>query len=96
MRALQIRDIASYFLGAGPGVADQAAKRMSERYPGTNIVGTRDGFFSESDNDSILEMIRQCKADIVCVAMGIPKQEKWIEKNRDRLGAAILIELRNS
>ena len=54
-----------FFLGAGPGVADQAANRMRERYPGTNIVGTRDGFFSESDDDSIIQMIRSSNADAV-------------------------------
>ncbi len=80
-----------YFLGAGPGVAEQAANRMRERYPGTNIVGSRDGFFTESDNDSIIETIRESKADVVCVAMGIPRQEKWIEANRERLDAPVLI-----
>ena len=32
-----------YFLGAKPGVAEEAAKRMTEKYPGLRIVGTHDG-----------------------------------------------------
>jgi N-acetylglucosaminyldiphosphoundecaprenol N-acetyl-beta-D-mannosaminyltransferase len=80
-----------YFLGAGPGVAEQAAERMRLRYPGTQIVGTRNGFFQESDSPAIVEEIRACKADVLCVAMGIPKQEKWIAAHRDRLEVPILI-----
>jgi len=80
-----------FFFGAAPGIADKAAERMRARYPGTQIVGTRDGFFSDSESDAIADSIRHSNADVVCVAMGIPKQEKWIEANRDRLNASILI-----
>ena len=80
-----------FFLGAGPGVAAKAAERMRERYPGAMIVGVRDGYFAESETNSILEMIRLSEADVVCVAMGIPRQEKWIEANRERLEVPIFI-----
>ena len=80
-----------YFLGAGPGVAEQAAERMRLRYPGAQIVGTRDGFFKDEDSAAIVEEIRACKPDVLCVAMGIPKQEKWIAAHRDRLEVPILI-----
>ncbi|HLK57616.1 MAG TPA: WecB/TagA/CpsF family glycosyltransferase [Chthonomonadaceae bacterium] len=80
-----------YFLGAGPGVAEKAAERMRLRYPGTQIVGTRNGFFQEEDSAAIVEEIRACEPDVLCVAMGIPKQEKWISTYRDRLNVPILI-----
>lgn len=80
-----------YFLGAGPGVAQQAAEKMQEKYPGAQIVGTRDGFFKPEDGDGIAADIRACRADIVCVALGIPKQEKWIAAHREALGASVLI-----
>ena len=34
-----------YFLGARPGVAQEAARRLRERYPGLRIVGVRHGYF---------------------------------------------------
>lgn len=80
-----------YFLGAGPGVAQQAAEKIQTRYPGAQVVGTRDGFFQPEDINGIVADIRASGADIVCVALGIPKQEKWIAAHRDRLGAAVLI-----
>lgn len=80
-----------YFLGAGPGVAQQAGERMQQRYPGAQIVGARHGFFSDQDLPDILEEIHACRPDVLCVALGIPKQEKWIDAHRDALGVPILI-----
>jgi N-acetylglucosaminyldiphosphoundecaprenol N-acetyl-beta-D-mannosaminyltransferase len=80
-----------YFLGAGPGVAEQAATRMREKYPGAQVVGTRDGFFKPEDAAEIVAEIRRRETDIICVALGIPKQEKWIAAHRNQLGAAVLI-----
>lgn len=80
-----------YFLGAAPGVAEKAAERMRSRYPGAQIIGTRDGFFGESEVAGIVEAICVLKPDILCVAMGIPKQEKWIAKHRDKLQVPVMI-----
>ena len=80
-----------YFFGAAPGVAEAAAARMSEKYPGLAVAGTRDGFFQESDDSAIVEKIRASRADVLCVALGIPKQEKWICAHRDALQVPVLI-----
>jgi N-acetylglucosaminyldiphosphoundecaprenol N-acetyl-beta-D-mannosaminyltransferase len=80
-----------YFLGAAPGIAEQAANRMRQRYPGAQIDGTRDGYFTAEDTDGVVTEIRECAPDVLCVAMGIPKQEKWIAAQRDRLGVPVLI-----
>jgi N-acetylglucosaminyldiphosphoundecaprenol N-acetyl-beta-D-mannosaminyltransferase len=80
-----------YFFGAAPGIADQAALRMQEKYPGAQIVGTRHGFFTPDDLPDILSGIQKARPDILCVALGIPKQEKWIAAHRDALGVPVLI-----
>lgn len=80
-----------YFLGAAPGVAEQAAERMRDRYPGTQIVGTRDGYFGPAEIPTVLDAIRDSHPDVLCVAMGIPKQEKWIAAHRAALGVPVLI-----
>ena len=85
------RNYRLYFLGAAPGVAQKAADCMSAKYPGCRIVGTRDGFFQPSDLPAILAEIRDARPDILCVALGIPKQEKWIHANRAALGVPVLI-----
>lgn len=80
-----------FFLGAAPGVAQTAAEKMRLRYPGCCIVGTHDGFFSPVEEPAIIERINQSRPDVLCVALGIPKQEKWIARNRARLNASVCI-----
>jgi N-acetylglucosaminyldiphosphoundecaprenol N-acetyl-beta-D-mannosaminyltransferase len=80
-----------YFFGAGPGVADQAAARMAAKYPGAQIVGARSGFFRPEETEAILADIRAAAPDILCVALGIPKQEKWIAAHRPALNVPALI-----
>jgi N-acetylglucosaminyldiphosphoundecaprenol N-acetyl-beta-D-mannosaminyltransferase len=80
-----------FFLGAAPGIAEAAAERMSERYPGCRIVGAHHGFFSADEDAAVVENIRQASPDVLCVAMGIPKQEKWISRHRHDLHVPVLI-----
>ena len=80
-----------YFLGAAPGVAEKAKARMEAKYPGAQIVGTRNGFFTDTDLPAVLDGVRAARPDVLCVAMGIPKQEKWIATHRDALGVPVLI-----
>ncbi len=80
-----------FFFGSAPGVTDDAADKFRAKYPGCNIVGTRDGFFTPDDEPALIEEIRAARPDILCVALGIPKQEKWIARHRDALGVPVLI-----
>ncbi len=80
-----------YFLGAGPGVAEAAAKKMQEKYPGASIVGTRDGYFKPEQEAEVVAEVAAANPDILLVALGIPRQEKFIDRHKDALGAKILI-----
>ncbi len=80
-----------FFFGAGPGVAEEAAGRMRAHFPGAQIVGTRDGFFTAAQEPEIVAQIQAMKPDIILVALGIPKQEKWIARHKAALGASVLI-----
>ena len=83
-----------YLLGAKPGVAEQAAKRLAEAHPGLRIAGTHDGYFQE--DGPVVEDIRQSGADVVFVCLGAPKQEKWMAKNGAATGARLLCGLGGS
>jgi N-acetylglucosaminyldiphosphoundecaprenol N-acetyl-beta-D-mannosaminyltransferase len=79
----------AFFYGAAPGVAEEAAARMQERYPGMRIAGTAHGFLSEPEQAALEERIRQSRPEILFVAMGIPRQEKWIWNRMDALGVPV-------
>lgn len=74
-----------YFFGSKPGISEKAAIKMRETYPGIQIVGTRDGYFKPEDEEKIIEDINKSGANILLVALGAPKQEKWIEAHKHLL-----------
>lgn len=74
-----------YFFGSKPGISEKAAEKMREAYPGIQIVGTHDGYFKPEDEVGIIEEINASGANILLVALGAPRQEKWIEANKHLL-----------
>jgi N-acetylglucosaminyldiphosphoundecaprenol N-acetyl-beta-D-mannosaminyltransferase len=83
-----------YLLGGRDGVADRAATLLEARYPGVKIVGTYAPFHGElaqMNHSDILNRIHNAKPDILLVAFGNPKQEKWIWMHRKRLGVPVSI-----
>ena len=85
-----------FFLGAAPGVAAEAAAKAQVRWPGTHIVGVCDGYFSPEQEPSVLAQIKEANPDIVMVAFGIPKQEKWIARHKAALGAPVFMGIGGS
>lgn len=80
-----------FFFGGAPGVAKEAAEKMMKKYPGLNIVGTRNGYFSKEEEVKIVSDIKVLKPDLLLVGLGAPKQEKWIYKYKDEIGAGLSI-----
>jgi len=74
-----------YFLGAAPGVAEQAAAVLQARYPGFAIVGTFAGSPARAEEDAIAERILAARPDVLLVAFGAPSQDVWIARNQPRL-----------
>jgi N-acetylglucosaminyldiphosphoundecaprenol N-acetyl-beta-D-mannosaminyltransferase len=74
-----------FFLGAAPGVAEQAANILRAQYPGLQIVGTYSGSPSPDEEDMLVQMVNESNADILFVAYGAPEQDKWIARNLPRL-----------
>ena len=84
-----------YFLGARPGVAQEAARRLVELYPPLRIVGIRHGYFDHSagsaENEEVLQEINAAAPDILLVGLGMPLQERWLEENRHRLEVGVAL-----
>ena len=78
-----------WMLGGAPGVAQAAADKLTERYPGLNVVGVCDGFFKPSETDAVCSRISDAGADILFVGLGVPKQEYWLEEHLASTGAVV-------
>ncbi|WP_205696673.1 WecB/TagA/CpsF family glycosyltransferase [Conexibacter sp. SYSU D00693] len=80
--------------GRNQGALVQLALNLRKRFPGLKIVGGYSPPFRELDaeeEDAIAEEINRSGADVVWVGIGVPKQEKWMARMRDRLDAPVLV-----
>lgn len=84
-RAMARRGQRIYLLGSAPGVAEQAAYNLKTRFPTLQIAGHYHGYFDESLTDQVIDMINLSDADILLVAQGSPRQERWINQYADKL-----------
>ncbi|MDR3208108.1 MAG: WecB/TagA/CpsF family glycosyltransferase [Oscillospiraceae bacterium] len=82
-----------YFLGASPGVAEEAARRAAEAHPGLRVCGVRDGYFADGSQPDVADAIRAAGAHAVFVCLGAPKQELFMRQYAARTGARLLVGL---
>lgn len=75
-----------YLLGGRPGTAEQAAARLSATYPGLEIAGFADGYFSTADEPRVVEAIRRAAPALLLAGLGTPRQERWLARHLAALG----------
>lgn len=78
-----------YFLGAEQVVLDQCIIKLKDEIEGLNVVGSHNGFFDLNNCNEIIEDIQKAEPWALFVAMGCPRQEKFIENNMDKLPCKI-------
>lgn len=90
---LRDQGLSLFLLGSKPGVAETAARRLQEQYPGLVVAGTQDGYFAKAgpENDAVVARLNEARPDVVLVGFGMPLQERWIEDNLERLGPMVLL-----
>lgn len=81
-----------FLLGAAEGVGQRMKANLESTYPGLEIVGEQHGYFNhETDTDKVIENINALNPNIVLVAFGAPRQEKWIRQYIDKIDANLLL-----
>lgn len=84
-----------FLLGAAPGVAEKAARRIAESWCGIEICGVYSPSFGfehdASENERICQRIRESQADLLVIGLGAPKQELWISKYANRLPVKVAL-----
>ena len=78
-----------FLFGGRPGVAEAAADRLARDIPGLRIAGTRDGHGGAQDTEAAIAAINASGADIVLVALGVPRQDVWLSTHAHRLTARL-------
>jgi N-acetylglucosaminyldiphosphoundecaprenol N-acetyl-beta-D-mannosaminyltransferase len=80
-----------FLLGAASGVAERAGEQLVAANPGLTIAGTYAGSPDPAEQDGIVKRIRSARPDILLVAYGAPKQDRWIARNIDRMEVPLCI-----
>lgn len=80
-----------FFLGARPEVLQEALLRIRERFPGLTIAGSHHGYFNEQEGGAIAAQIRARQPQLLFVALGAPRQEKWIYQHREKLPPCVAV-----
>lgn len=78
-----------YFFGAKEEVSKKACENVAKDYPNINIVGRHNGYYNKDEEDKIINEIAEAKPDILIVALGAPRAEKWVYDNKNRLNAKV-------
>ncbi|MEM6821350.1 MAG: WecB/TagA/CpsF family glycosyltransferase [Verrucomicrobiota bacterium] len=83
-----------YLLGADDDTLNVVKTRLEREYSSLRVVGTHappHGSIHDFDSDAIAASIRKTSPDLLLVAMGCPKQEKWIAMHFQKTGAFVSI-----
>lgn len=80
-----------FLVGASPEVIRASADRMLALHPKLQLVGVRDGYFGEAEDETVIEEIRQARPDLLFVGRSAATQEPWIDKYKHRLSVPVMM-----
>jgi N-acetylglucosaminyldiphosphoundecaprenol N-acetyl-beta-D-mannosaminyltransferase len=84
-----------FILGAAPGVAEKAANEVKRKYQGANITGvyspSSEELYNEDASRNICNIINDSETNILLMALGTPKQEKWYYQHKNKLNVNVVI-----
>jgi len=92
MDKMQGTDYSVYIIGCKQERLDKALANLKDRFPNLKIAGSHNGYFGDDDDEDIIKDINDSGATLLLVGLGgIPKQEKWVWKYKDRLNVKVTI-----
>ena len=83
-----------FFYGGSLGIVERLAKKLKERYSDLNFAGTYSPPFrqlNDKEDNEVIELINQARADILWVGLGAPKQELWMYEHRNKLNVPVMV-----
>jgi N-acetylglucosaminyldiphosphoundecaprenol N-acetyl-beta-D-mannosaminyltransferase len=83
-----------FLYGGKQGVAQLLSERLSERFPGLQVVGTYTPPFrplSEQEEQELLKLLNDSKPDILWVGLSTPKQEKFMARHSDAFKVPLMV-----
>ena len=83
-----------FFYGDTEETLEQLALSLTKEFPNLKIAGYRSPPFrtlTPAEQDYELQLINASGADMLWVGLGMPKQERWMFKNRQQLNVPVAV-----
>jgi N-acetylglucosaminyldiphosphoundecaprenol N-acetyl-beta-D-mannosaminyltransferase len=80
-----------YFLGARPEVVNAAVTTANQMYPNLKFAGFQDGYFSDDNENLVMERVRKSGADCLFIGMPSPRKERLMRKWCDKLDVPFIM-----
>lgn len=90
LAAAETADIPVYLLGAEQSVLELMLGQISERFPKLKVAGSRNGYFADSDQETIADTIADSGARLLFLGMTSPKKEIFTAGYGERTGARVV------
>ncbi|MGE5765666.1 MAG: WecB/TagA/CpsF family glycosyltransferase, partial [Bacteroidota bacterium] len=84
-RAAQAVGARFFLLGGTESENSDACAAARRLYPRLTIAGRHHGYFADTESERICEAVVAAETDVLWVALGKPRQERWSLENRERL-----------
>lgn len=78
-----------FLYGANEEVNRRACAELLRRYPALNLAGSSHGFVSAEDMPELIDRMNQSGAQLIFVALGSPRQERWMQTHMPALNARV-------
>ncbi len=78
-------------IGGRPEVMNKLIEELPKLHPGIKIVAYQNGFFDKAEEQTILEKMAEKRPKLILVAMGVPRQEFFIDRYKHLFPQAVLI-----
>lgn len=93
MKLLKLADQRHYrvfLLGAKQPVLETCVQKIRRDYPNLQIVGYRNGYFTQAEADGVVQEIRAARCDILFLGMGSPMKEQFADGYGKDTGASVI------
>lgn len=86
-----------FLFGAAEGVAERVAEKLKEKYPSLIVAGIASpvyGFEKDAkQTDEYVQLIRAAKPDVLALALGTPKSEKFAYHHKEEMGVPVILNI---
>jgi N-acetylglucosaminyldiphosphoundecaprenol N-acetyl-beta-D-mannosaminyltransferase len=83
-----------FFFGGASGVGEELKRRLEQRFPGLNVVGTYSPPYrplTDQEENGLQQFVAKLKPDLLWVGLSTPKQEKFMAEHWQKLDATLFV-----